>query len=380
MSASDAPETPRTTAIALGLASLPDAGPARRLALHRSGPAEEVWAEVLAGRAARLPGVAPTFGTRGADLPGRWARAAACIDVDDLLRVHRRADVGVAVLGSDTMPRPLADDLEPPSLICFRGDLDAISGPRVAIVGTRRCTRYGRDVADELGQALAEAGVAVVSGLAMGIDAAAHRGVLRAGGAPPIGVVATGLDEIYPPSSSALWGDVAGAGVLLTEHVLGTTPRTWQFPSRNRIIAALADVVVVVESRVKGGSLYTVREAESRGRGVMAVPGPIRSAASAGTNALLRDGVGVVCDVADVLLRLGLGPAVARSSRDPRVAPTDAGRSLLEALGWQPAVLDDLVRRTGLAVAEVADELDALVTAGWITQQGLWVERRARPE
>src|SRR5262249_38747100 len=154
----------------------------------------------------------------------------------------------------------------------------------------------GIDVAFELGRDLAAAGVAVVSGLAVGIDASAHAGALHAATSPPIAVVGSGLDVIYPRRNAVLWREVERRGLVLSQAPLGALPEKWRFPARNRLIAALADAVVVVESGTTGGSLHTVTEAVRRDRVVYAVPGPVRSDASAGTNRLLADGAVPACD------------------------------------------------------------------------------------
>jgi DNA processing protein len=286
------------------------------------------------------------------------------------------------VLGEAAHPARLADDVEPPVVLFSEGDRDALAGPTVAIVGTRRCTRSGAELAVELGAACARAGVRVVSGLAVGIDAAAHQGALAAvGGAPPVAVVGTGLDVIYPARSRSLWRAVAGAGVVLSENPLGTEPARWRFPARNRLVAALADVVVVVESPRTGGSMYTVDEALRRGRPVLAVPGPVRSAASAGTNWLLSQGALVVTGPDDVLTAVGVAPSPAPtvSLLDPRPPPTGDGRRVLRALGWAPAGLDALARRTGLGLGPLAVALDGLEADGWIHRQAGRIERRAQP-
>ena len=187
-----------------------------------------------------------------------WSAAATRIDVASVWQRHVDAGVGVAALGSAAYPAPLVDDIEPPGVLFMRGDPAAISGPRVAIVGTRDATRYGLDLAYELGRELAAAGVAIVSGLAVGIDGAAHAGALAADTTPPIAVVGSGLDVVYPRRNAALWREVERRGVLLGEAPLGAPPERWRFPARNRMIAAIADVVVVVESRDAGGSMHTV--------------------------------------------------------------------------------------------------------------------------
>jgi DNA processing protein len=247
----------------------------------------------------------------------------------------------------------------------------------VAVVGTRRCTRYGREVAAELGEGLAAAGVAVVSGLALGIDAAAHVGALR-GGAPPIAVVGCGLDVVYPRANRGLWQQVAATGVVLGEWPLGVAPVAWRFPARNRLIAALADVVVVVESHDRGGSLSTVAEAARRDRPVMAVPGPVRSPASAGANRLLADGCAPVCGLDDVLVALGLSPGRRRPARERRPAPDADGAVVLDALGWQAASLEQLAVRTGLRIGALVVALERLRVLGWIDARDGWFERIGR--
>jgi DNA processing protein len=374
-------------AFALAIASLPDVGPARRLALHRAGDLRSVWSRICDGSIVRDDQVRRSLGrgsaradaTSVAGIVESWIAHAATVDPAAELCRHLDAGVGVAALGSARYPAALADDPEPPTVLCWSGDIDCLVGARVAIVGTRRATQAGRDTAFELGHDLAAAGVSVVSGLALGVDAAAHRGALAAGGAPPIAVVGSGLDVHYPPTNHDLWCDVAAAGVVLTELPLGSPPRAWHFPNRNRLIAALADVVVVVESRRRGGSLSTVAEAVRRHRDVLAVPGPVRSPAAEGSNALLRD-FGVCCDVTDVLLRLGMSPGARRVSEDRRPPPVGDAALVLEALGWQPSTVEQLLVRCGLPLESVMVALVDLEQTGWVSERGGWYERRAKPE
>lgn len=364
----------------VAVAGLPGMGPARLAALRAELEGQEAWAAAREGRAHRLPAVAAVLGRGPEEVAARWARAAAGTDVEQMWRAH--AHLGVSVLGEPAHPARLADDVEPPVVLFSDGDRDALAGPTVAIVGTRRCTRAGAEIALQLGATCARAGVRVVSGLAVGIDAAAHQGALAAGpeAAPPVGVVATGLDVVYPARSRVVWRDVARAGVVLSEHPLGVEPARWRFPARNRLVAALADVVVVVESPRTGGSMYTVDEALRRGRTVLAVPGPLRSAASAGTNWLLSQGATVVTDPGDVLTAVGVAPvAEGMPAGDPRPAPTGDGRRVLRALGWEPASLDALATRTGLGLAPLAVALDRLESHGWIHREAGRVERRAAP-
>jgi DNA processing protein len=313
-------------------------------------------------------------------LAALWSAAAARVDVSSVWQRHVDAGVGVAALGSAAYPSPFVNDIEPPGVLFMRGDPAAISGPRVAIVGTRDATRYGLDLAFELGRELAGAGVAIVSGLAVGIDGAAHSGALAADTAPPIAVVGSGLDVVYPRRNASLWREVERRGVLLGEAPLGASPERWRFPARNRMIAAIADVVIVVESRDTGGSMHTVTEAEQRGRPVFAVPGPVRSAASVGTNRLLRDGAHVVCDAGDVLVALGLSSALSRSLRDPRPEPTPEDALVLAAVGWAPVSLDGLLARTECALGPLALTVNRLCEQGWLVERSGWFERVARSE
>ena len=357
-------------AYAAALAALPGAGPARLLALLRNDAPARAWARVAAGEAPVEPGLART-----------WAGAAASVDVEGLWAAYRRAGVDVHALGSPAYPRVLADDHEPPAVLFAQGDLEVLEGPRVAIVGTRRCSRYGRDVARSLGRELAAAGVVVVSGLAAGIDGAAHEGVLAAGdgAAPPVAVVGSGHDVIYPRANARLWGRVASGGLLLSEAPLGARPEAWRFPARNRIIAALAEVLVVVESHRAGGSMHTVEAANDRGVRILAVPGPVVSPPSHGTNRLLAEGCAPVTDVDDVLAALHLDTA-GRRWADRRVPqPQGDDAAVLSALDWTPTSLDQVVARTGLRPPAIAVALTHLESAGWAASAGGWWER-AVPE
>lgn len=328
-----------------------------------------------------------TLGPHPERVLAAWSIEAQAFDAVACWRAHVSAGVGVVTLGSSRYPPCLSGDVEPPPVLFHRGDLDDIGASRVAIVGTRRCTGAGADVARELGRELTTAGVQVVSGLALGIDGAAHRGALESpgvAGAPPVAVVASGVDVVYPRRNAPLWQAVAATGVLLTEAPLGREPTRWRFPARNRIIAALADVVVVVESSESGGSMYTVAEALRRDRPVMAVPGSVRSAASRGTNKLLYEGATPARDATDILVALGRSVPTRTPSGgrrpDPRPLPVGDRAAVLESLGWQPATPEQLARRTGMALGPLSEALTGLSVDGWIEQRGGWIERRARPE
>lgn len=352
------------TASLVALAGLPAMGPVRLNALLDAYEPDEAWARVARGDVPLVPEHVRLL----------WRAAASRLDAEALWAAHREAGVRVLTATDDAFPAVLADDPEPPAVLFVRGSLDALTARRVAIVGTRRCTWSGRLVARALGRELAEAGVCVVSGLALGIDGEAHAGALEVAGAQPVAVVGTGLDVVYPARHVRLWDAVAAAGAVVSEYPLGTQPERWRFPARNRLIAGLAEVVVVVESTERGGSMHTVDAALERDRVVLAVPGPVRSAASAGTNGLLAAGCPPCRDAGDVLVALGLTPR--RAGPDPAATVDDPELArVLDALGWEPATLDELAERLDAPLGPVAVHLTRLANAGWVVQRSGWWER-----
>jgi DNA processing protein len=283
-------------------------------------------------------------GTHPADPRRKFLPAARTTDVREVADRYVRAGVQVLLPGQARYPSTLVGDPGAPAVLFALGEPTVAEGrPRVAIVGTRSATHYGRQVASDLGSELAAAGVTVVSGLARGIDGAAHAGVVRGAAdaaAPPVAVVGTGLDLIYPASNRELWCEVASRGAVFAESPLGTRPHPGVFPARNRIIAALSDVVVVVESHYGGGSLYTAEAAARRSIPVCAVPGSVHSRASEGSNALLVDGCIPVRDATDVLVALSLvragRPVQARSAGTEGLDTTDQASPPLTGLVGAP--------------------------------------------
>jgi DNA processing protein len=231
-------------------------------------------------------------------------------DVDAGTRLSQLASIGIEVRfrGDEGYPAALAGIPEPPDLLFVRGEIPA--GAAVAVVGTRRCTAYGRQLATEYGEAIAEAGWVLVSGLARGIDGAAHTGTVNARGAG-IAVLGCGPDIHYPPEHQML-GDrlVDAGGAVVTEYPPGAAPEPWRFPLRNRIISGLSSALVVVEAGVTGGALITAGYALAHGVPVFAVPGDVRRESSRGCNLLIRDGAHPVLDPGDLVeeLSLVLGP------------------------------------------------------------------------
>ncbi len=367
-------------AFTAALSGLPGMGPRRLRAVLGRWTPPEAWDAIGAGVAAVRDLLAEIDRRTAASQADEWRKRSGETSVAQVWEAATGGGGAVRVAGEPGFPSGLVDDIEPPAILFTQGSVGVLAGPSVAIVGTRRCTTYGSTTAWELARGLAGKGVRVVSGLALGIDAAAHAGALAADGAPPVGVVATGLDVVYPARNRALWERVAYHGLLLSEAAPGTRPERWRFPSRNRIIAALAQVVVVVESPERGGSMYTVAEALRRDRAVMAVPGPITSTSSAGTNKLLAEGAAPVLGVDDVLLALGMAAARPTDAADHRPRPSAHDQRVLDACGWEPSTVDHLALRTGLGLGELLRSVEALVAAGWIADDGSgWLRRLVRP-
>lgn len=386
-------------AFAASLAALPGMGPATLVAiLSERGPGE-AWEAIRAGRLVRperrprpsddqmtFPSSASGSRARRSERrPMPWSAAAGRMDPGRAWAAAAAKGVRVTWWGGPAYPEVLMADPQPPGVLFWVGDLAALTSPRVAIVGTRSATPGGRSVAFEMGYELCAAGVCVVSGLALGIDGAAHAGVIRAiregAGTGPVGVAASGVDVPYPPRHAKLWNDVAQCGAVISETPPGRPAQAWRFPARNRVIAGLVQMVIVVESHTTGGSLITAEAAIERGIDVRVVPGPVQSPASAGTNQLLYDGPGPVRDARDVLDGLGLlrpdpTPTERRRSAAGGAAPPDRiARRLLELIGWTGATVALLVERSGLGPAAVAQGLERLAAVGLVAEKGGWWSR-----
>jgi DNA processing protein len=316
-----------------------------------------------------------------AEVNAAWQRAGRASLLDKVWERCNRVGVRVLVHGAIDYPALLIDDPLPPPIVFAQGDLGLLDGRRAGIVGTRNATAAGRDTAATLGRHLADADVHVVSGLARGIDGCAHRGALQSDGAGrPIAVVASGHDVVYPREHQDLWRCVAERGLLLSESPPGTVPEAYRFPMRNRVIAALSEVVVVVESREHGGSLITVNEAIDRNVPLMAVPGGVHNRAASGTNQLIRDGAGVVVDATDVLVALAMDHR--RSSgwqADPRPRPRGADLSVYETCSGEPRTIDGLALACSLSLVEAAMAVARLEHSGWIQQSDGWFEAVGSP-
>ena len=342
------------------LASLEGMGPVRLAAVLDTAVPVEALAQIRSGRSeAHLP----------SGLLAAWQAEARRLDDRVVAASLARSGISVSRPGDPEHPDALGADIDPAPVLFRRGRCFSEGEPRVAIVGTRRCTSVGRDVARDLGFGLAAAGVVVVSGLALGVDGAAHEGALRADGAPPLAFVGGGVDVVYPARHRELWDALAQSGTIASEAPPGAAPARWRFPARNRLIAAMADLVVVVESRAAGGSMLTVDQAIRRDRQVMAVPGSVRNPAAAGTNALLADGCAPVTSTDDVLLALGMSGASRQWPSSARSPTVPAHLQLVfDTIGEGPTSLDRIV------AASQATTVDVLAAVGELAGRGLIVD------
>ena len=345
-----------------------------RLRMLLSGRSTVEAFAMASGVAAPSAAVAGVF-RRWPDLVGRWTASARATIPDVVGEQCARLGVRILVEGDPDWPAQLCDDPRRPVVLFAQGDPDALATRRVGIVGTRNPTRRGAQTAARFGHELAASGVCVVSGLALGVDGAAHRGALDAGGAAPVAVVANGHDTPYPRRHRDLWAGVAARGLVLSEWPPGTPPDPFRFPQRNRILAALSELLVVVESRERGGSLITAREAAERGIDVYAVPGPIDQRSSAGTNALLGDGAAPVADTETLLVALGLDTRRAGRRRfDTRRRPDPDGEVVLRRCRQAAQCVETVAMGEGWDFARAALALARLEHAGWLFEAGGWFE------
>jgi DNA processing protein len=264
----------------------------------------------------------------------------------------------VITLADEAYPRLLLEIADPPPLLYARGRAELLQRSALAIVGSRNATQQGSANAEAFARTLSESGLTIVSGLALGIDAAAHRGGLQAAGST-IAVLGTGIDVIYPQRNAALAEEIAARGLLVSEFALGTAPSAHNFPRRNRLISGLARGCLVVEAAVASGSLITARSAAEQGRDVFALPGSIHSPLAKGCHALIKSGAKLVESAEDVLTELaGFRPSGYASTREPtRGAADDAEDGLLAHMGHDPVDVDSLCSRAGMSAEQVASEL-----------------------
>lgn len=341
----------------LRLTSVPGiGGEARRKLLGAFGLPQQVFAASTAALTAVV----------GAALAERLQGHDASADIEAGLAWAGTEDSRIVTLADAEYPQALLAHEDPPLLLYVRGRIELLNQPALAIVGSRNATQQGEANAAAFAENLAAVGITIVSGLALGIDAAAHRGALRTA-ASTIAVIGTGPDRIYPARNQELAHEIGRRGAIVSEFPLGTPPLAGNFPRRNRVIAALGLGCLVVEAAQRSGSLITARLAAEAGREVFAIPGSIHSPLSRGCHALIRQGAKLVESAQDILEELQWETIVSSpKSADP--AGTAGETALLQALGHDPCGLDALIERSGLTADNVLAMLMALELDGRVAQ------------
>lgn len=318
-----------------------------------------------AGQAALSEQVGPALARSLCAPPSPATRAL----IDTTLAWLQAPSHHVLALGDAAYPQALANISDPPLLLYIKGRIDLLARPALAIVGSRNATVQGKANAAAFASALSDAGVCVVSGLALGIDAAAHEGALRGAGST-IAVVGTGADLFYPARNRALAERIANEGCIVSEYALGTPPTSGNFPRRNRIISGLSSGVLVVEAAAQSGSLITARVAAEQGREVYALPGSIHAPLAKGCHKLIRDGARLVETVDEVLEAMQVSPLASVPSPNAaasKALPTETDcTDLLAQLGHEALDVDDLLERLGTSIGQLSMGLLALEMAGMI--------------
>ncbi len=360
--------------IALNL--LPELGPRRVQALLRSFESPREIFEAPPERIAEIPELKR--------FASRWPRMCreALHEAEAELSRLKEHKLSALTLADPDYPKPLRALDDPPPVLYVRGTYESRDELAIAIVGTRRPSSYGRRVAERLARELGAMGFTIVSGLARGIDTAAHRGALKAG-ARTIAVLGGGFAHFYPQENRRLGDEIAGSGAVLSEFPVELPPDRWTFPRRNRVISGLSRGTIVVEAPERSGALITARLALEQGREVFAVPGPITQETSAGVHKLIQQGAKLITDVDDVLeefadlkrtlsaRRGAAAPAPAMAGRpqpqsQPQLSPLEQG--VLNALEFDPLHFNDVVERTRLSPSEVSLALLQLVMKGLVEE------------
>jgi len=319
---------------------------------------------------------------RSAGLDDRVVRAIATerpnIDPDSELDRLEKHGTRALTWNDDAYPALLKEIDDAPPVLYVRGDISAIDEWAVSVVGTRRPTPYGRQVAEEISYQLASHHISVVSGLARGVDAIAHRAAIQAGGRT-VAVLACGLDIVYPPEHARLAREIMEHGALISDYPLGTQPRGDYFPRRNRIMSGVSLGVLVVEGDVKSGALITARLALDQNRDVFAIPGSIFSPQSRGTNAIIQKGEAkLVQTVEDVLEELNLTMVPHQIEMQELMPATDTECDLLRHMSKEPVHIDEVCRQSGLPVSTVSSVLAMMELKGLIKQMGPMAYVRTR--
>ena len=357
--------TPQDRLALAGLLSLPFGTPRQLLEL-----AAEVGGAAACLETARRRG--PRRGREGAR--GEGATGAPWADPAALLERAERAGARLVAVGDEEYPEDLLHLPDPPAGFYIQGRPVKQTVPRVAVVGSRRCTALGRSVAHAIGSGLAAVGVSTVSGAARGIDTAGHRGSLAGGGAT-VAVLGCGIDVVYPSENAGLLRRIIETGSVLSEYGPGLRPDPFRFPARNRIVAALGRAAVVVEGSAGSGSMITVGHALQLGREVFAVPGAITSPLAEVPHQLIRDGARLIRGPDDLLEDLGLTPAGRARGGGPGAILSVAEAAVWDALAHQTPV-DAVARAAGMSIADAMGMLVALELRGLVrSSAGRW-ERR----
>ncbi len=346
----------------IGFNIVPGIGPIRfKILLAHFGDAERAWR-------------ASTAELRAAGLDKRsiqnLVRTRGRLSLEEEMEKIARAGAQLITWDDPAYPPHLRHIYDPPFLLYVKGELLEADEWSVAIVGTRRASVYGKEVTKQLAGDLARNQVTVVSGLASGIDAEAHRAALEAGGRT-IAVLGNGLDIVYPPRNEALSRRIAESGALVSEFPLGTRPEARNFPRRNRIISGLTLGTVVTEAGPVSGALITARYALEQGRDVFAVPGNILARQSQGTNELIRDGATPVLSVEDILQGLNLSMISQHQEVRAIVPENETESALLSYLSTNPIHIDEIVRQSGLPAALVSSTLLMMELKGMVRQEGM---------
>jgi DNA processing protein len=353
-------------------------------AFHRIPGIGRVRYQALLGRFGSLAeawSAGPTD-LRSAGLDDRVVRAIATerpnIDPDSELERLEKHGTRAFTWNDEAYPALLKEIDDAPPVLYVRGDISAIDEWAVSVVGTRRPTPYGRQVAEEITYQLASHHISVVSGLARGVDAIAHRAAIQAGGRT-VGVLACGLDIVYPPEHARLAREIMEHGALISDYPLGTQPRGDYFPRRNRIMSGVSLGVLVVEGDVKSGALITARLALDQNRDVFAIPGSIFSPQSRGTNAIIQKGEAkLVQTVEDVLEELNLTMVPHQIEMQELMPATDTECDLLRHISKEPIHIDEVCRQSGLPVSTVSSVLAMMELKGLIKQMGPMAYVRTR--
>jgi len=293
---------------------------------------------------------------------------AATVQMRAAAAIRRAKERGIAAVpwSDPRYPAALTTIVDPPPVLWVGGAIDALNARAVAIVGSRAASPYALAVAGRLAADLAARGVVIISGLARGVDSAAHRGALTAG--TTVAVLGSGVDVMYPPEHAPLAREIEKEGAIVSELAPGTPPMRWFFPLRNRIISGLSRAVVVIEASEKSGSLITARCALEQGRDVLAVPGNVLSGRNRGAHALLRDGAKIVESADDILEELRIGEPTPRRTTDSAASCTDPILACLTP--GEPSDLDALAERTGLSPSRLLPRLFELELEGSVARVG----------